>query len=245
MLAVVAPALLFLTWELVARLGWIDTRFWPAPSSLAATAGQLVREGSLLNDIRVSLGRILIGFAIGAVPAIGLGLAMGLWWPLRAALLPVAAALYAIPKIALVPLVFLVFGTGEAGKYAIVAISIFFLVLLNTISGVLSIDRAFLDVARNFGAPPVTKFLTIALPGALPSIFTGLRLGLGFSLVVIVGTEFIASQDGIGRFIYESYQVLAIRDMFVGLVVTGILGSLLTWAIDFAERILVPWQESA
>ena len=243
-LTVAAPLALFATWELLARSGLIDARFWPPPSRLAVAAGDLLADGTLLANIQVSLVRILVGFLIGAIPAVVLGLIMGLWWPARALLLPTASALYAIPKIALVPMVLLVFGTGESGKYAIVAISIFFLVVINTVAGVLAIDRAYLDVARNFGAGPIDRFLTVALPGALPAIFTGLRLGLGFSLIVIVGTEFVAASSGIGRFIYESYQVLAIQDMFVGLVVTGVLGWLLTAAVDVVERRLVPWQES-
>ena len=241
-LTVAAPLALFALWEILARAGSIDSRFWPPPSSLAIAAGDLVADGTLATNIRISLVRILVGFVIGAVPAVVLGLVMGLWWPARALLLPTAAAFYAIPKIALVPPVLIIFGTAEAGKYAIVAISIFFLVVINTVAGVLAIDRAYIDVARNFGASPLDRFLTVALPGALPAIFTGLRLGLGFSLIVIVGTEFVAAQSGIGRFIYESYQVFAIRDMFVGLGVTGLLGWLLTAAIDLLERRLVPWR---
>lgn len=242
MLTVATPLALFALWELLARSGVIDARFWPPPSRLAAAAATMLRDGSLLSNVGVSLGRILIGFVIGAVPAVVLGLLMGLWWPARALLLPTASALYAIPKIALVPLVLLVFGTGEAGKYAIVAISIFFLVVLNTVAGVRAIDRAYLDVARNFGAGPLDRFLTVALPGALPAIFTGLRLGLGFSLIVIVGTEFVAAQNGIGRLIYESYQILAIGDMFVGLIVTGIMGFILTSGINVLEQRLLPWR---
>ncbi|MBA3413794.1 MAG: ABC transporter permease [Chloroflexia bacterium] len=244
-LTVAAPLALVVLWEIAARSGLIDARFWPPPSSLAITAGELIADGTLASNVGISLVRIGVGFSIGAIPAVVLGLVMGLWWPARALLLPIASALYAIPKIALVPLVLLVFGTGEAGKYAIVAISIFFLVVLNTVAGVLAIDRAYLEVARNFGAGAGARFLTVALPGALPSIFTGLRLGLGFSLIVIVGTEFIASDSGIGRLIYDSYQRLALRDMFVGLVVTGLLGWLLTFVVDLIERRLVPWRESA
>ena len=244
-LTAAAPVGVFAIWEIAARCDLIDARFWPPPSSLASAARDLIADGSLVEDVRISLVRILVGFLIGAIPAVALGLAMGLWWPARALLLPIASAVYAIPKIALVPLVLLVFGTGEAGKYAIVAISIFFLVVLNTVAGVLAIDRAYTEVARNFGAGPLDRFLTVALPGALPSVFTGLRLGLGFSLIVIVGTEFIAAENGIGRFIYDSYNRLAIRDMFVGLIVTGVLGWLLTAVVDAAERRLVPWRETA
>lgn len=242
LLTVVVPLAALAAWELLARAGTIDRRFWPPPSRLVETAGELVADGSLAANVAVSLGRILVGFVLGAAPGIVVGLLMGLWWPVRALFMPLATAIYAIPKIALVPLVLLVFGTGETGMYVMVAISIFFLVALNTMAGVLGIERAYLDVARNFGADPFERFLTVALPGSLPSIFTGLRLGLGFALIVIVGTEFIADSQGIGRFIYQSYQVLAIPKMFVGLIVTGLLGWLLTAGLDLLERVVVPWR---
>jgi len=240
------PIVLLLLWETLARTRTIDPRFWPAPSSLLGTLWELIEEGSLLANVRISLGRILVGFAVGAVPAIVFGLLMGLFWPLRVMLMPVAASIYAIPKIALVPLILLVFGLGETGKYVIVAISIFFLVLLNTMAGVLAIDPSFKDVARNLGASRLALFFTVAFPGALPSIFTGLRLGLGFALVVIVGTEYIApNRDGVGYFIYNSWNTLAINKLFVGLIVTGLMGWLLSLALDLLERVVLPWKPTA
>jgi len=233
---------LLAAWEGLSRSAAVDPRFWPAPTVLWGTAWHLIRDGSLVRNVTVSLGRIAGGFALGAIPAVALGLAMGLFWPVRVFLMPLAAAIYAIPKIALLPLVFLVFGLGEASKYAIVALSVFFLVALNTMAGVLAIDRTYQDVALNFGAGPFGLFFTVALPGALPAIFTGLKLGLGFSLIVIVGTEYIAAREGIGYFIYQSYQTLAIKKMFVGLIVTGIMGWLLTLGLDLLERLMLPWK---
>jgi NitT/TauT family transport system permease protein len=157
--------------------------------------------------------------------------------------MPLAAAIYAVPKIAVLPLVIIAFGTGEASKLAIVALSIFFLVVLNTMAGVLQIDRSFRDVARNLGASPLQTFLTVALPGALPSIFTGLRLALGFALIVIVGAEFLSPRKGgIGDLIWQSWQIYAIEKMFVGLIVTGIMGWALTLALDVVERLALPWK---
>ena len=244
-LTLAAPLLLLAMWEALSRGGILDERFWPAPTSLWETTWALVRDGSLAANVRVSLGRILIGFALGAAPAVALGLAMGLFWPVRVFLMPIAAAIYAIPKIALLPLVFLMFGLGETSKYVVVALSVFFLVVLNTMAGVLAIDLAYRDVARNFGAGLVGLFFTVALPGALPAVFTGLRLGLGFALIVIVGTEYVAAREGIGYFIYNSYEVLAIKKMFVGLIVTGIMGWLLTLSLDVAERLVLPWKPAA
>ncbi len=242
-LTLAAPLLLLASWETISRTGVVDRRFWPPPSTLLGTAWDLIRDGSLVANVLISLGRIAGGFVLGAVPAVALGLLMGLFWPIRVFLMPIAAAIYAIPKIAIVPLVIVVFGTGETAKYVVVALSIFFLVLLNTMAGVLAIDRSYRDVARNFGAGPLDLFLTVALPGALPAIFTGLRLGLGFALVVIVGTEFIAAdRGGIGRFIFDSYQILALDKMFIGLIVTGLMGWLLTISLDVIERLVLPWK---
>ena len=241
-LTLTAPAILLAVWEALSRSGRIDPLFWPAPSSLWGTFREEIERGGLLTDVRVSLLRILGGFLLGAVPGVVLGLAMGLSWPIRVFVMPRAAAVYAIPKIPVLRLVILVFGIGETSKVVIVALSIFFLVVLNTMAGVLAIDSTYRDVAKSFGANPVEMFFTVALPGATPAIFTGLRLALGFSLIVIVGAEFLSPRGGVGHFIWESYQTLAIKKMFVGLIVTGILGWLLTLALDLVERIVVPWR---
>ena len=241
-LTIAAPLVVLAAWEVLSRTGTIDDRFWPPPSSLTGTAWELVAEDDLLGDVRVSLVRIVGGFLLGAIPGVVLGLAMGLFWPVRVFVMPIAAAIYAIPKIAVLPLVIITFGTGEASKLAIVALSIFFLVVLNTMAGVLQIDPSFRDVARNLGATPWQTFWTVALPGALPSIFTGLRLALGFALIVIVGAEFLSPRKGgVGDLIWQSWQIYAIEKMFVGLIVTGLMGWLLTLSLDVVERLALPW----
>jgi len=243
-LTLAAPLLLMLAWEAISRSGRVNQVFWPPPSSLWDTTVSMVREDALFTDIRVSLVRIVGGFLLGAVPGILLGLAMGLSWPIRVFMMPIATALYAIPKIALLPLVIIALGTGETAKWAIVAISIFFLVALNTMSGVLNLDPVYRDVAQNFQASRSRVFFGVALPGAMPAIFTGLRLALGFSLIVIVGTEFLSPSEGIGALIWKSYSILAIKKMYVGLIITAILGWLLILTLDLIERIVVPWNRA-
>lgn len=242
-LTLLAPLTVLALWEALARGGIIDSRFWPAPTSLAGTFRELLVEGDLIGDIRATLFRVLGGFLLGAVPAVALGLVMGLFWPVRVFLMPIATAIYALPKISLLPLVLITFGRGESSKLFMVALSIFFLVVLSTMSGVLAIDRAYRDVARNLGASRWQTFATVALPGAMPATFTGLRLALGFALIVIVGTEFLSPGDGgVGNLIWESWQVLRIRAMFVGLIVTGLIGWALTLGLDLVERAVVPWK---
>ena len=240
-LTLMAPLLILLFWEFLSKTKRINPLFWPAPSSLWDTLTKLVRDGTLFSDIWISTLRILGGFLIGAVPGVIVGLAMGLFWPVRVFLMPIATALYAVPKIAILPLVIIAFGIGEMSKLMIVALSIFFLVVLNTMSGVMTIDRSYQDVARNFGATKWQLFTTVALPGALPAIFTGLRLALGFSLIVIVGAEFLSAKNGVGHLIWESYQTLAMKKMFVGLIVTGLMGWALTLGLDLLERLALPW----
>ncbi len=241
-LTLAAPLLVLGIWEALARGGRLDPIFWPAPSTLWDTFVELVAEDDLLGDVRISLLRILGGFLLGAIPGVALGLAMGLFWPVRVFFMPLAAAIYAVPKIAALPLVIIAFGIGELSKLVIVAISIFFLVVLNTMGGVLAIDPSFRDVARNLGASRLELFWTVALPGALPSIFTGLRLALGFALIVIVGTEFLSPGRGVGYLIWESYQTLQIKAMLIGLIITGLMGWALTLVLDLVERVAIPWR---
>lgn len=244
-LTVAAPLVLLGVWELLSRGGVLNPIFWPRPSSLVDTFWQMVTKEGLLTDVRISLVRVVGGFLLGAIPAVVLGLAMGLFWPVRVFFMPLASAIYAIPKIAVLPLVIIAFGIGEASKLVIVAVSIFFLVALNTMSGVLEIDPTYRDAARNLGASRWELFYSVALPGALPQIFTGLRLGLGFALIVIVGAEFLAAKRGIGYQIWEDYQTLRIKQMFVGLVVTALMGWGLTLMLTGLERLAMPWRRSA
>lgn len=244
LLTVAGPVLVLLIWEVLSRTGTIDPIFWPPPSSLWGTMIELFTERDLLGDITISLFRILAGFTIGTVPGIAFGLAMGLFWPVRVFLMPLASAMYAVPKIAILPLVIIAFGIGELSKIMLVAISIFFLVALNTMSGVLSIDTQYRDVAKNLGASRWELFWTVALPGSLPAIFTGMKLSLGFALIVIVGAEFLAADKGIGFMIWQSYQTLRMEQMFVGLVITGIMGWALSLILDLIEHFVVPWRAS-
>lgn len=241
-LAVGTPLLLLLLWEAAARARLLDPLFFPAPSVVFEQWWRLVRDGGLATDIRVSLVRLLLGFVLGAVPGVAAGMAMGLWSPVRAALLPVVTALYPVPRIAILPLVLVIFGIGESGKLFMVAFSVFFLMLLETLAGVRHIEPVLLDVARSFRASRLRQYLTVAWPGALPAIFSGARISLGFALIVIVGTEFLASREGVGARIWMAYTVLDIETMYAGLLTTALLGWSLTIVVSLVERWALPWQ---
>ncbi|MBA3379626.1 MAG: 1,4-dihydroxy-2-naphthoate octaprenyltransferase [Chloroflexia bacterium] len=244
LLTVAGPALVIGVWELLSRTERIDPRFWPAPSVLWDTAVEMSQDGSLFENLLITVERIIYGFALGTIPGVVLGLAMGLFWPIRTFFMPISTVIYSVPKIAILPLMIIAFGTGETSKLVTVALSIFFLVAVSTMNGVMELDRSYRDVARNLGASRLELFTTVALPGALPSIFTGMRLALGFALVVVVGTEFVNAKDGLGYVIWNSYQTLRIRQMFVGLAATALLGWGLTIALGLLETWALPWKRA-
>lgn len=241
-LSIVSPIAMLLLWELLVRTGLLDPRFFPAPSSVLKALAGLAETGQLWADLKASLGRILAGFLLGAIPGTVLGIAMGLNRWLRAILNPVIAATYPIPKTAILPLVMLLFGLGETSKIVLVAISVFFVLLINAMAGVLQIDPIYMDVGRNLKVGRFQFFRTIALPGSLPVIMAGVKLGVGISLIVIVAAEMIASNEGIGNLIWRSWSTLVVEEMYAGLLVISVLGLLFSWAMDEVERAVVPWK---
>ncbi|MBF5003817.1 ABC transporter permease [Diaphorobacter caeni] len=244
--AIVAPLALLALWELAVRSGALDVRFFPAPSQIVQTFYAMTFSAqwdqSLGHHLLVSLSRALIGFLFGAIPAVMLGAVMGLVPIVRAALQPVVGALFPIPKVAILPLLMLIFGIGEESKWAIIAVGVFFQVLIATSAGVANIDKIYLDVGQNFRAGRLNRYLTIALPGALPVIFAGLRLGWGSALLLLVTAEMVSSQSGIGFVIWRAWQLLTVEDMYVGLIVISIVGMCSFALLDAIERRLLPWK---
>ncbi len=245
LVSVVSPLLLLLLWEALVRSRILDYRFFPAPSAVLKTLLDLLTSGVLLQHVGISLTRIAVGFALGSSAGLIVGLLMGVSRIIRAAVKPLVGVIYPIPKIAILPLVMLIFGLGEGSKYVIVAIGVFFLVLLNTMAGVVNIDRIYLDVGKNFGARRADVLRTIALPGALPLILTGLRLGWGTALLLIVAAEFVAAKAGIGYFIWNSWQTFAVEEMYAGLLTISTLGLVSFVLLDWIERRLLPWKPEA
>jgi ABC-type nitrate/sulfonate/bicarbonate transport system permease component len=237
-----SPALLLLLWEILARVGYIEVRFFPAPSTILAKLWELLFTREFWVDLGTSLRRMIVGFFMGAIPGLALGLAMGLFRPVREIFQPLVAALYPLPKIALLPLLLLVFGIGELSKYMTVAIGVFFLMTINTFAGVMNIPKIYFDVARNLKASRWKIYLTVALPGALPGIFTGMRLCMGVALLLLVAAEFVGAEEGIGYRIWWAWSVFWVSHMYVGFAVIAVLGFLSAYFVDYLERKFLPWQ---
>jgi ABC-type nitrate/sulfonate/bicarbonate transport system permease component len=240
LMGLVAPVGLFVLWEVLADVHVIDTRFFPAPSSIAGTFKTLIMNGQLLANTTISLERLFFGFLLGAIPALIIGLTMGLYRPVRALVEPLIQGTYPIPKSAILPLILLIFGLGEPSKIVMVAIGVFYPVVINTVSGVLQIPKIYLDVGHNFGANRWNMFTTIALPGALPFIMTGVKLGAGLGLILIAIAEMIGAQSGLGYMIWNAWQILSVNTMYVGLIMIALVGFALTAILNEVERLLIP-----
>src|ERR1700680_4796193 len=241
-LGIASPLALLVVWEVAARLHVIDTRFFPAPSSIIAVLIDMLRSGELITNTLVSLRRLALGALMGALPALILGIAMGLNRWVRAVFDPLVAATYPVPKSAILPLALLIFGLGEGSKIFMVAVGVFFPVGITHTTAVLEISRIYLDVGRNYKASRWDTFWTIALPGALPVIMTGFKLGIGIGLLLIAIAEMIGAKSGLGFMIWTALETFSVEQMYVGLFMIAIIGFVLSVALNELERFIIPWK---
>jgi NitT/TauT family transport system permease protein len=241
--ALAVPLALLVLWEAGARLALISPRYFPPPTVVAWGVLDRFVEGELGGETLVTLTRLALAFALAAVPAVPLGLLMGMLRPVRDAVDPYIAFIFPVPKIALLPFLLIILGVGEPAFVLTGAISAFFQIVISTTAGVQTMDPRLLEAGRNYGAHGARLFRKVILPAALPSIFTGLRLGLGLALIAIVVVEFIAARSGLGHLVYRHWQMLSTVEMYCAFVLVGALGLLLTRGLSALQRRVLVWQE--
>ena len=241
-LRIISRLAFLMVWEGAVRFGEINQLIVPSPASVLRTMIDLTIDGRLPWAITVSLHRVLQGFIYGSLLGIGLGLLVGWFRAVEDAVDPLVAAIYPIPKSALFPLFILWFGLGETSKVMTIMIGVLFLVLINTVTGVKALDPVLLKAARDLGANQRQIFLKVVIPGALPNIFTGLRLGAGMALILVFITEIEATKAGLGFLLWESYQLLLVKQVFSCTIAFGILGILSSWILQWLERVMCPWR---
>ena len=232
---------ILLLWELCGRLGLLNPLFFPVPSLIAAAFVTMLMEGEIQANLSITLMRVFAGFLIGTIPGIIIGLIMGASERTRLILDPIVAAIYPIPKLAIFPLLMIIFGIGEFSKIMAIAMGCFFLVLINSMAGVRNINKVYFEVAKNYGANKRQLFTRVILPASLPMVFTGIRLALGTSLIVVVGVEFVSANYGIGALIWNAWETFEIEKLYVGIFLCAALGILFTVVLKRAEAYLTPW----
>jgi len=240
-----SPLGLLLIWEIAGRLDSVDVRFFPVPSGIIGMMSEMLMSGELIEHVLISLQRILLGFLLGGIPAILIGITMGISRPVRALLEPLIIATYPIPKSAILPFILLIFGLGEMSKVVMVAIGVFFPIAINATAGVLQIPPIYLDVGRSFKASRWDTFRTIALPGALPFIMTGIKLGAGLALILIAVAEMVGAKSGLGYMIWSAWETFAVAKMYVGLFTIALIGFGISMLLREVERVVIRWKTDA
>ena len=232
---------ILLLWELCGRLGLLNPLFFPVPSLIGIAFFGMLAEGEIQANLSITLFRVFVGFLIGTVSGLVVGLCMGASEKVRLFLDPVVAATYPVPKLSIFPLLMIIFGIGELSKIMAIAIGCFFIVVLNTMAGVRNINKVYFEVAKNYGASKIQLFSRVMLPASLPMIFTGIRLALGMSLIIVVGVEFLSANHGIGAMIWYAWETFDIEKLYVGIAICAGLGLLFTFTLKKLEEYTIPW----
>lgn len=245
---VLAVGLFFLAWYLLTAYEvTLYARFSniPSPLGVLAELQKLVTMPIFYTHVLTSLERIYLGFALAAVLGVGCGILIGWYRPAEDLLFPIIELLRPIPAVAWVPLAIMLWPTERSSIIYITGIGAFFPIVLNTIQGVEGIDKMLIRAATSLGATNRTIFREVVLPGALPSIVTGLSVGMGVSWICLISAEMVAGQYGIGYYTWVAYGVVKYPSIVVGMLTIGILGmgsSALVYAIGHK---LMPWRPRA
>jgi sulfonate transport system permease protein len=236
-----APLVVLLVWEAVARLGWLSAQVLPAPSKVFGTAVELLREGRLLSHLGVSLLRAATGFVVGGAIGFGLGTLVGFSRLAEALLDRSIQMVRAIPFLALLPLVIVWFGVDEGGKIFLVALGVSFPIYINTVLGIRQVDPKLLELGRVIGLSTPTLVRRIVLPGALPSILTGVRYALATAWLALVVAETIATSTGIGFLAMDAREFLRTDVIVLAILIYALIGVAADSIARLLERRLLSW----
>jgi NitT/TauT family transport system permease protein len=230
-------------WEALVRLRGIAPIYLPAPSSVADYLWRMIADGSMPYHLGITLLRIFVGFVLAAVFGVALGVVMGMSRTVARVADVWIAALYPLPKISLIPLLIIWVGTGEAYKIVISAVSAFFPIVISTYAGIRQTDGGLIKAAKDLGANARQIQLKVVIPAAIPSIFSGLHLGMGVAIILVVAAEMIggSSQGGMGWLLISSGQVMETEKVFASLVVLAVVGALVIKLQQWIDRKVAPW----
>jgi NitT/TauT family transport system permease protein len=258
-IGLVVPVVAIGIWQWVAMNGWVNENILPSPLEVArkwlayllplqefkdyAGGGwwSWAFSGELIIDSLGSMYRVVVGFAVGAGLALPLGLAMGASRGVYAWFNPLVQLLRPIPPIAYIPLSILWFGLGNPPAVFLIALGAFFPVLMNTIAGVRQVDGIYLRAARNLGASGTTMFLRVILPAAVPYILTGMRIGVGTAFIVVIVSEMIAVNNGLGFRILEAREYFWSAKIIAGMITIGLLGLAIDSGMNRLNNYLLRW----
>jgi ABC-type nitrate/sulfonate/bicarbonate transport system permease component len=236
----VVPAAAMALWELFARIGLLPS-YLVGPSGILMTAAQMIASGELWAHLAASLLRCYSGFALGALLGAAAGLLAGVSTRLRSLLDPLVSLSYPVPKVAILPILMVWLGLGDASKITIIALSVFYPLYINAYQGALSVNPLFVWSARTFGAGRLRIFMQVIIPASLPPIFAGLRIGLAISFILLFAAEMVSANQGLGYLIVQAQQFQRFDIMFVAVATIGFFGFVSDRLLIFAQRRLLAY----
>jgi NitT/TauT family transport system permease protein len=239
-----AIVLLLAIWETLPRTGLIDRVFVPPLSEDLAAWWDLLVSGRLAEHLEASLIRSLSGFGLAILIAIPLGLAIGWYKPVADFLNPVLELFRNTSAVALLPVFILIFGLGESAKIVFVLYACSWPILLNTVSGVKTVEPLLIKSARSMGLGPLRLFQKVILPAAVPTIFTGIRLAGAYAILVLLFAEMVGAKAGLGYLIQDSQSSFRITEMYAGIITISVLGLLFNQLLVTVERRFSTWRTS-
>jgi ABC-type nitrate/sulfonate/bicarbonate transport system permease component len=228
--------------EFAAKTQLVNPTFLPPPTQIIAVLGGIVASGHVFPPLVQTIALLFVGYGIGCVLAICLGILMGYSRGVFNLLEPLIELVRPLPKPALLPALILFLGLGAKMEITIVALGCFFPVLINTLQGVRAVDPTLVDTARTFGHSRVAIWRRILLPASAPYILAGMRVSLGLGLILVVTAEMLSGTGGLGNAILDSQRKFQVTESYSWLVVLALLGLLLTWLFAAVERRLTFWQ---
>jgi len=241
-LGLILPILLLISWEVGSRLALFPSILLPPPEQVFSTFWGLIKDGSLFSALEITLGRVLEGFALGSVGGFLAGTAMAVSKTVDRYAGPLFHGLRQVPIYGWMPLLILWLGVGEPFKIVFIAVGAFYPMVLNTYEGIKAVPGHYLEVAKVFEYGPFRLFRRVVLPGALPSIFTGLRFALGHCWMLVIGAEFLASTTGIGYMMAWSRTLMQSDVVIVDVLVVGAVGFVLDFLLRQIEHQLLAWR---
>ncbi|MDR2152097.1 MAG: ABC transporter permease [Helicobacteraceae bacterium] len=238
----VLPILLVAIWKIADVVGWIQPYTMPPPEDVVMTGVEFVEDGTLWEHTKASVIRVSYGFAIALVLALTLGIVIGLSRTAERLTGAILQTVQPIPPIAWIPLAILWFGIGEGSKLYIIAIGAFFPILINTIEGIKNIDPKFLELAKVYETSRWRVIARVILPGALPFIMAGVRLGLSMAWICVVAAELIAAQAGIGYMLMDGRSLSRPDMVILGMLIIGVIGKALDDLLRKLAKKAIRWQ---
>lgn len=235
------PVLVMILWQTLAKRGVLNPLFFPAPTEVLAAGWRTLRSGELGAQVAATLSRTFLGGLIGILGGLACGLGMGAFEPVRRSLEPAVSALNSTPKLALLPLLMLFTGVGETARIVPIALTCFIVLAMSGLDAVRSVNPAYVDLARNYGADRRAMLRRVYLPASMPQIFTGLRLALGRALVITISVEMVSSPTGLGGMIWLAWQTFSTDKLYIGVVTAAALGALFHNGLKWIEARLIPW----